>query len=74
MSRFLVLTGILLIVIGLLIHFQVEIPYLGRWMGKLPGDIIIRKNHLTIYFPLATSLLISLVLSLIFSALFKSKN
>ena len=73
MSRFLVLTGLLLIVTGMLVHLKIDVPYLG-WMGKLPGDIIIRKKHLTIYFPLATSLLISAVLSLIYSALFKSKN
>jgi hypothetical protein len=33
--------------------------------GRLPGDIIYRGTHTTVYFPLATSLLLSIVLSLI---------
>ncbi len=35
------------------------------WLGKLPGDILIKRDHVTFYFPLATSLLISLVVSLL---------
>ena len=73
MSRFLVSTGLLIIVTGLLVHMGIEVPYFG-WIGKLPGDLIIRKPHLTIYFPLATALLISIVLSLVYSALFKSSS
>lgn len=68
------LAGILLVAIGLLLHFKVEIPYLTSWIGKLPGDIVIKKKNATIYFPLATSLLISFVLSLILSLLFKSEK
>lgn len=74
MSRFLILTGILLIGIGLILHFKVEIPYLTNWIGKLPGDIVIKKKHVTIYFPLATSLLVSFVLSLVMSLFFKSEK
>ncbi len=53
--------GILLIVIGIL--WQVG----GRFLplGKLPGDILIRKENTTFYFPLMTSIIISIVLSLI---------
>ncbi len=74
MSRFLVLTGILLVVAGLMLHFKVEVPWLTSWIGKLPGDMIIKKGKATIYFPLTTSLLISFVLSIILSALFKSSK
>lgn len=74
MSRFLILTGILLIGIGLILHFKVEIPYLTNWIGKLPGDIVIKKKHVTIYFPLATSLLVSFILSLVMSVFFRSEK
>lgn len=74
MGRFLVLAGFLLIASGLILHFKIEIPWLTSWVGKLPGDIVIKKKNATIYFPLASSLLISFVLSLLLSALFKSSK
>lgn len=33
------------------------------WLGKLPGDFLVKRDHVTFYFPLATSILISIVLS-----------
>nr|WP_083446490.1 DUF2905 domain-containing protein [Priestia koreensis] len=48
--------GALLLVIGFLLHF----------IGKLPGDILIKKGNTTFYFPIVTSIVISIVLSLIF--------
>jgi hypothetical protein len=37
----------------------------SAWLGRLPGDIIIRRGSFTFYFPLATSILISLILTLV---------
>ncbi len=74
MSKFLVFTGLLLVVSGFLLHFRVEIPWLTEWMGRLPGDLVIKKKGVTIYFPIATSLLVSSAVSLIFSVLFKSSK
>ena len=34
-------------------------------IGRLPGDIFYRGKHMTFYFPLATSILVSLVLSVV---------
>jgi Protein of unknown function (DUF2905) len=67
MGRFLMITGFLIVVLGLLIHFKVAIPWLTGWIGKLPGDLVIRKGNITLYLPLATSALLSIVLSLVFS-------
>ncbi len=60
MTRVLILTGVVLIVLGLLW------PWLSRgpW-GRLPGDILIERKNVTFYFPWVTSLVISVVLSLI---------
>lgn len=60
--KLLIITGILLLVIGLL--WQVG----GRWLhlGRLPGDIVIEKENFRFYFPVVTSLLLSVVLSLVF--------
>jgi hypothetical protein len=35
------------------------------WLGKLPGDIFYKGDHVTVYFPLATCIVISVVLSLL---------
>ena len=61
-GKTLIIFGIILLGVGLLLTFFNKIPYLG----KLPGDIFIKKDNFTFYFPLATSILISTILSLIF--------
>ncbi len=60
MQRFLVITGIVLLALGLLW------PWLQK-MGlfRLPGDIVIEKENFRFYFPIATSIIISIILSLI---------
>ncbi len=60
-SRNLIFIGVVLIVFGLGLSLLGRIPGLG----KLPGDILVKKENFTFYFPLATSLLISLILSLL---------
>jgi len=60
-GKILILLGVFIIVVGLLVFFFDRIPFLG----KLPGDIIIRRKNFTIYIPLATMLLMSILLSLL---------
>ncbi|MGH7387066.1 MAG: DUF2905 family protein, partial [Candidatus Methylomirabilales bacterium] len=55
--------GIVLVLLGGLLLVVGKIPLIGR----LPGDITIRKGDFTFYFPLATSILISILLTLLFS-------
>ena len=61
MARVFIILGILLIVIGLAMAVLQKAPF----FGKFPGDIVIRKEHFTFYFPLATSIVISIIVSLI---------
>ncbi len=65
LSKMLILLGSIIIVIGLLLRFIGAIPGLGR----LPGDILIKKGNLTFYFPLATSIIVSLFLTLLLALL-----
>jgi len=60
-GKMLVFLGVLLAVAGILLML------LGRahLPGRLPGDFVYRGKHTTVYFPLATSLLLSVVLSLV---------
>ncbi len=63
LGKMLILLGVLIIVIGFLLLIGEKIP----WIGKLPGDIIIRKEKFKFYFPLTTSILISIILTLLFT-------
>jgi len=60
-GKMLVLLGGVIVGVGILLMFFDKIPYIG----KLPGDISIKKDNFQFYFPLTTSILISIVLSLI---------
>jgi len=58
MSRLLIVAGIVLILAGLLLKAGVP-------LGRLPGDIIIRRGSGTFYFPIVTCIVVSVVLSVI---------
>lgn len=57
LSQIVIVIGAALLAIGLLMHFTN--------IGRLPGDIVVKRNNFTFYFPLMTSLLLSLGLTLI---------
>ena len=61
LGKGLVLLGFLLMAAGTLLWVLGRVPYLGR----LPGDIYIRRGNAWFYFPLATCIILSLVVSLI---------
>ncbi len=61
LGRLLIWVGGGILVLGLLLLVLARIPGLGR----LPGDILIRRGNVSIYIPLATMLLLSLVLTLV---------
>jgi len=62
LGRVLIIFGIVLILVGLILVTGIRIPY----VGKLPGDICIKRPNFTFYFPLTTCILLSIILSLIF--------
>lgn len=59
-GKMLLWLGGLLVVVGLALLFAPRIP----WLGRLPGDLSFETPRVKIYFPLATSLILSVVLSL----------
>jgi uncharacterized protein HemY len=61
LARILILLGAVLIVIGLVMLGIQKLPFAGR----LPGDIVIKRENFTFYFPLATSIIVSILISLI---------
>ncbi len=62
LGKIIFIAGIIIAIIGLIIMFFNKIPFIG----KMPGDIINKKENFTFYFPIVTSILLSIILSLIF--------
>ncbi len=62
LGKLLVLFGLLFVAAGLILWGGGRIPLFNR-LGRLPGDIYIRREHFSFYFPLTTSIAISLFLS-----------
>jgi hypothetical protein len=65
-GRFLMLTGVILIVLGMLFLFGDRIP-----LGRLPGDVHIGNSKIDIYIPVATCVLLSVVITLVINFFFK---
>ena len=63
LGKLLILLGVFIILIGFASGDREKIP----WIGRLPGDILIRKKNFTFYFPIVTSILISIILTLLFT-------
>ncbi|MDQ2068518.1 DUF2905 domain-containing protein [Natronospira bacteriovora] len=59
-QKLLIAVGAILIAIGFLW------PLIDRFgLGRLPGDIVIERENLHLYFPLTTMILISIVISVL---------
>jgi uncharacterized protein HemY len=62
--------GKYLVVVGLVIAGLGVLIMLGLPLGRLPGDIAVRRGNFSFYFPLATSIVLSILFTLLF-ALFR---
>lgn len=60
MQKFMIFAGVILIAIGIAWPWLAKLP-----LGRLPGDIIISKPSLKVYFPITTMVIISIIVSLI---------
>lgn len=61
LGKMLMIMGVVLLILGVSLYFFDKIPFLG----KLPGDIVVRKKDFVFYFPIVTSIIISVVLTII---------
>ena len=61
-GKMLVMLGGIIVVVGIALMYFDKLPY----VGKLPGDISIKKGNFLFYFPLTTSILLSFLLSVVF--------
>lgn len=61
LSKIFIYIGIVFIVLGVILSFVGKIP----WLGRLPGDIFIKKENTVFFFPITTSIIVSIILTLI---------
>jgi len=71
-GKMLVYFGLMIAFFGFLLIFISKLPG-GFPLGRLPGDIYIKRDNFVFYFPITTSILISIIISLIFYLLSKVK-
>lgn len=62
LGKFLLIAGIILVIVGIIIVYGPGIPFIGR----LPGDIYIKRDNFSFYFPFTSSIIVSIILTLIF--------
>lgn len=69
LGKLLIGIGAGIVLLGVLLLAADRVPGLGSmfsWLGKLPGDLSYKRDNVSFYFPIATSILLSIVLSLLF--------
>ena len=69
LGKILIGVGFGIVALGVLLVALDRIPGFGNslsWLGKLPGDISIKRENVSFYFPIATSIVLSIRLSLLF--------
>lgn len=58
MAKLIMVLGVIIFIVGFLMQFIS--------IGKLPGDLVIKRGNTTFYFPIVTSILVSVILSVVF--------
>ncbi len=73
-GKTLIVLGLGIVILGIIVSLLGKWPGEGTglgWLGKLPGDIFIKRDNFTFYFPLSTSIIISIVGSFLLYFLLK---
>ena len=65
LGRLLILVGLVVAALGALFVFGPRLPFIGQ----LPGDIVIRRDNLTIVIPITSMILISLIVSIVLAVI-----
>jgi len=67
LGRLLIYIGVVLVLIGAFFLVVAKVP----WFGRLPGDVVYRREGLVIYIPLATMILLSLILTILLNIVWR---
>jgi len=70
LGKILLIVGGIIVVLGLILVFSQHVPFIG----KLPGDILIKKNGFSFYFPIVTMLILSILITIIVNVILHFLN
>jgi hypothetical protein len=64
MRERLFIIGIIIVLfgLGLIVYSRFNIPF---FLGKLPGDIVVKRGNATFYFPITSCILLSVIISIV---------
>ena len=63
LGKFVAVIGVIISLVGLMMWGG----FVPKWLGRLPGDIRIEREHSVFYFPIVTCIVLSILLSLLLS-------
>ncbi len=69
LAKMLIIMGLFLVALGGVLLLASKLPHLG--LGRLPGDIYIKRGNFTFYFPIVTCIILSVVLTLLLNLFFR---
>lgn len=69
LGRFIFWTVMFLIGGSIILHFDINVPYIGKWIGTLPGDILLQKGQTIIYFPLTSAAIAGFLFTVVLASL-----
>jgi hypothetical protein len=67
LGRMILYIGVILVLIGAFFILVAKVP----WFGRLPGDIVFRREGITIFIPITTMILVSLILTLLMNIVWR---
>ena len=62
-GKFLIMSGAIILLLGLILWSG----FAPKWLGRLPGDIRIEREHAAFYFPIVTCIILSVLLTVLLS-------
>jgi hypothetical protein len=65
LGKFLVAFGVVMVLVGVVLLLSGTLSDKVPWLGRLPGDIHIKRDGWSVYVPLGTSILLSILLTLV---------
>jgi len=63
LGKFIVIIGVITTLAGVVLWSG----FAPKWLGRLPGDIRVEREHSSFYFPIVTCIVLSILLSLLLS-------
>lgn len=69
MAKVFIILGLVFLAVGLILNFAGQFSFFK--LGRLPGDLVFKRDQFTLYLPLTTSIVLSILLTLILSFFFR---